>query len=248
MQKPSRDRSNIDIHVIQHYLQQTELNKKINSAEDIKKLQKLLYFIALNIQYVYLEKSDILFNQGEFADSFFILFKGKINVLRNNNYSKELSAEEYLNFVYKIYHKKQLKTKAITTIKDNIDKFYVNDKDLPLLNIHIFLTILNENLKKKPSRKEIKELFIKYEINSNELLINFDILESNENPSQYLSKIITKINKYYFQKDSFDYNVYAYVNLPILKQVFITDSELIMNMPAGKVFGDMAFENKTLVR
>ena len=248
MQKPSRDRSNLDIHIIQHYLRQTELNKKGNCSEDNQKFQNLLYFIALNVHYVYLEKSNILFNQGEYADSFYILLKGKINVLRNNNYKKELSAEEYLNLVYKIYNKKQLKTKALMTIKENNDKFYVNEKDLPCLNVHIFLTILNENLKRKLSRKDISELFIKYGIDFNEILVNFDNFESTENQSEYLSKILYKTVKFYFQNDSFDFNAYSYVNYNIRKEVIITDSELIMNMFPGKVFGDMAFESKTLVR
>ena len=245
LQKPLKDRNNKELRIISFFLDKTELKKK--ALGEPKQQLKLNYFTAINIHYIFMEKGDILFSQGDFADCFYLLFKGKLNVLKNNDYTIELTAEEYLNLLYNMQNRK-IKERVFQTIKYNKNTFYVNDKDLSILNIHVFLTLLRRYISIKAPQKKIQNLFIKYGIDSSEFSINFNNLDNLIQRNDYLFNILEKIILRYFGTISFDFDVYWYVIDEKKEKVFIFDCHVVLNLNSGKVFGDMALDNKTNMR
>ena len=248
LQKPHRERNTKDIRIVAYHLEQTELKKKGNGIGDSKGQQKLFFFMAINLNYLFLEKGDLLFKQGDRADHFYILLKGRCIVLKDTSYNSVMIAEDYLNFVSKLFNKRKLVDKARETIKNNKSVYPINEKDLPILHIHIFITLLRKLISTNATAKKIQNLFIKYDVNPTFFSINFNILDNMIMRNDYLFNILEKIIQYFFGKTTFDFDLYWYVIHEKANDVLISDCTTFLSINTGKVFGEMALDNQTNIR
>ena len=243
LQKPLKDRNKKEIYIISYFISQTNL--KVTGDKDQR--QRMNLFFAINIYYHFLEKGQILFSEGDYADCFYILLKGRINVLKDYDYNIKLNGEEYHYLIYQIY-KKNLIERAYKTIKHNKQSFFIKEKDLPLLNIHIFLTLFRRYIVIKAPQKKIQNLFIKYEVNSSEFQINFTIIDKHIQRNDYLFEILEKIIFKYFGTSSFDFDIYWYIIDEKKEDVFIFDCDIVLKLSSGEIFGDMSLDNQTNIR
>jgi CRP-like cAMP-binding protein len=126
--------------------------KNMNDFVEILKRQnenykETLINISYALQYVYLPEYKVLFRYGEKGDAFYIILKGRVNVIIPNQKEYILSKEEYIEYLCLLSHygEKELLAKClemnkyITNVTENEIRDYMfrNRKKYPVIEDHL---------------------------------------------------------------------------------------------------------------
>ena len=150
-----------------NYLNQlSPFNKKFSKLSksknilDINKLEKILYNLALQLKYEYIEKNKIIYLHGDYPDKYYIILKGEVDIIIPNEMEVMMTEYEYYYYILRLY-----KCHERTLLEKVLDKNYDTYRlDIKLLEDWIqtgFNTLLNlekesELNKLKRSRKNTK--------------------------------------------------------------------------------------------
>ena len=163
-----------------NYLNQlSPFNKKFSklskskSILDSNKLEKILYNLALQLKYEYIEKNKIIYLHGDYPDKYYIILKGEVDIIIPNEMEVMMTEYEYYYYILRLY-----KCQERTLLEKVLDKNYDTYRlDVKLLEDWIetgFNTLINlekesELNKLKRSKKNTKSYKPKY-TNTSELV------------------------------------------------------------------------------
>ena len=240
--KNPKDRNIKDIQIIACMLSNTELKETSKQNDN----QKLIYFCAIYVEYVYALSGTVLFTQGDIGNCFYILLKGRLDVYKDSLNSNFLRAEDYLLTLQTMYQKG--KTDYINrTITVNFTIFPANYEDLKnIKNIIAYLRCKKLHALSAPI-EHYRELINKYEINISE--INLGLYSQRAYTNEDTILILSYLLALCKIEDSTNRpEFYNYIFEKEEKLVHIYDNEKLVSFSNGKVFGEMAFDNKDKIR
>jgi CRP-like cAMP-binding protein len=252
MNKPSLERTTLDISVIIRYINDTDLARKFRTDRlEETSLYKIIYFCSMYINYKFIRKGKILFRIGDVGDKFFIIFSGQLSIMKPIIEQTIMSPIEYLNLVKKIYKQEESYILKLI-VNENYPIYPVDIKDLEEIDEIIFRIKYRQILMTSPSIDAVKNIFEDYDRDpflyglDLEKLIEFDN-STNPNDKKNISDILQKQlvnvfkpgNRYHNQIDFYRYITNEYSK----KSVTIYKYSHFMYLKEGNSFGDYAIDS-----
>ena len=213
-------------------------------------INNLLIEISKQLQLKKISKNEILFQQGEVAENFYIILKGNLKVLKLIPYEYYMTNEEYISYLLNLRMNNQMEiirqsrhyNNLIYPIPENFDFFvknlsnqlaggiYVDMHDIIEKAEEVNNYIFQEQLKDKKNMIKLspKEYINKFKV-SNEIINNTEIINNyiNEKNDIINTKDISKIKL--LMKDR--------------KKVIIPSYEVFIQLSTGNTFEEQALEN-----
>ncbi len=187
------------------------------------------------------ESNEILLREGDSADCFFINFSGRLNVIKYNKYSLLLSSEEYITILVKLVNKNSREC-ILKTIKSNSEIFNINKGDMKNFNILLMVYKLKKIINDSPIKiNSIYALFDEYKVDPE--LFKLNEIEKDKNSLKSLEE---KILVNYFHNTEF--KEFDYLDNEEKKMLTIHEENIIFEITNGKLFGDIAIDNKSFQR
>ena len=226
-----------------YYLEKTELISKFSKEGNLGiEKRKLLFFCAINIEFKFCEKDEILLKEGDLADCFYINFNGSLIVTKIVEYSLNLNVEEYINILI-VLMSNNINECVNRMIKINNEKFGIKKSDLSNLKIILFIIKFKRIINSPEiSFKRLSDLIKENQMESIKIEFNSYIEYTNKN----LEKILETIVNFYCP--SINLKNYEFVVKDEKKLLTIIEEKNIFQINKGKLFGDMALETKSYVR
>ena len=252
IEKPKKNRNEIDKQNIYHYLFSLENFIKIIKKFNNEKYKECLKNICNIVDYEFYEKNTLLIKYGTFCEKFFLILKGKVELIIPIEKNINLYYKEYLKYITNliIYEEYNLLSQLlflnsetfpieIPELPHNIGKIILRKKNNKNINKKIINIYLND-LKKLLNDKE-KILF---EIRINILKNQKEYLEYNniiknityEQIKQRLNSI--KINNYLSKNKGENENKI---------KIKYFEYYLINHLNIGEFFGELAPFNMNLL-
>jgi CRP-like cAMP-binding protein len=177
--KPGRN--NLDINIIFVYLKQlSEFMARLQTSENP---DNLVYKICLALKHQHVSENRLIFKYGDRGDCFYILLKGKIDILKPTEHKVWMSEEEYIRYILKL--KKNDEMELVETIMNmNKNVFSIDDVLENWLNenrlfqkksfLHsVLINDIEETMKMMNEKKKVKS-----EINDSEVTVDEYIKKS----------------------------------------------------------------------
>ena len=177
----------------------------VNKCNFLKKFQnnnKLLIFLCCIFKFVQIKNNNFVYHLGSQNSNIYFLLNGKCKILLSKEKEVDMTEEEYLLFISKLYYygEKELFKRTIINSKFiyGVSSYYNFDK--------FILDYIEKN----------KDIYI-YPDN----IININIIEDNEKkyiPDKYLMSLLIKINKkiskksHYLKPSIINNNYNEYIN------------------------------------
>lgn len=245
--KKQHERTNKDIQIISKFLEHTDLYKKfIKDEMDNDSLNKILYFCSLNVKYEFIEKNKILFRIGDIGDKFFIILKGKVDVLKIIDKEENMTPIDYYNFLRDLRDRNEdFLVKKI--IQQNKHIFPVLVSDLDKMEDIIFKVKYRKTILMRPSVLQLKKVFDENKINPKDYDLDIDDLEEDSSVDEETIQKTLRSNR---KLSSFigdpRLKMYKYVeNTFDKKKIIISVYESFMSLYTGQYFGDYALDSKS---
>ena len=188
------ERSINDLKCISEFLFSSKLSLKLkHDGLSNDNFLKILASLSNYVTFKKYQPKEYVFYQGDNSDKFYIIVDGDIQVLNDNQYTENMNANEYFNFII------QLKIKDETQLLDKIIKinnavFPIEHKDIKnisknykILQYKQILTNLSFKLLNNPIYNEIIELVLEiseiYSLIKSQVAISstIDYIEDKEN-------------------------------------------------------------------
>ena len=109
-----------------------------------------------------MRKDTILFRIGDIGDKFFIIFSGKLNIMKPMEEQVLMKAEEYLYFLKKMYDEDEAHIVKMT-INENQQLFPVDIKDIQNIEEIVFRIKYRKLLMNNPNLDAVINIFEEYE-------------------------------------------------------------------------------------
>jgi len=187
------------------------------------------------------ESNEILLREGDAADCFFINFSGRLNVIKYNKYSLLLSPEEYITILVKLVSKNSREC-ILKTIKSNSEIFNINKNDMKNFNILMMVYKLKKIMNETPVKMNcIKDLFDEFKVDP--VLFKLHELDKDKDSLKSLTEKILLNYIHYTELKEFDY-----MDNEEKKMLTIHEENIIFEITNGKLFGDIAIDNKSFQR
>ena len=126
---------------------------KSKNPQNISKLEKILYNLARQLRYEYVEKNKIIYLHGDYPDKYYIILKGEVDVIIPNEMEVMMTEYEYYYYILRLY-----KCQERTLLEKVLDKNYdIYRLDVKLLEDWIqtgFNTLIN--LEKESELNKLK--------------------------------------------------------------------------------------------
>ena len=116
-------------------------------------IEKLLTEISRFLEIKKVSKNELIFQQGEIADNFYIILKGNLKVLKLRPYEYYMTNEEYISFLLdlRMYNQKEIIRQSkhynnlIYPIPDNFD---LKMRNIPIFQIFFcfFFPLIHEKM------------------------------------------------------------------------------------------------------
>jgi CRP-like cAMP-binding protein len=247
LKKKQKDRSQKDISIISKFLEQTHLHAKFkNDNIDDSAINRMIYFCSVYMNYQFIEKHKILFRTGDRGDKFFIIFKGKVSILKPQSRIESMTISDYINY---LTHLRETNEKYLLekTIEANEDKFPISMQDIHDLEEICFQIKYRKTLVLRPSVEQLQKVFQdgkrdprKYSVDLQHL---YQMTKGDQGAidrivdsqlSQLSRSTFLNIEKYRFMENDLD-----------SKQVVLYYNEEFMFKSSGQYFGDFAIDGFT---
>jgi len=215
-----------------------------------KKIQKeypieftfIIYNIAKNIKFRSLSKGETIFNIGEKGDNFFLIFKGSFKILKLNQFVKELTIKEYLEYLSNLKNENEeyLCNKIINLNKSimNLESEKIEDLLELLFNKRLYSFLISQ-----PKKEEIDKFFKKHQ---NDIL-RFNIVYKFDLEKEINIKNIEQKNSNFLNSEFIKLqDLLKYDNIEEKRNFTLINYESLLILQEGNFFGDHALEFNNL--
>ena len=130
---PPEKRTFEDLLTIRNYLLKTKLYSYFKNEDILEEaIQKLITMCSVEFEYINYNKNDFIYKSGDIPQNFYLILKGKINVLKPA-YKKEIfSGLQYFTYLMDL-KKKNESFLMNSSIKENQKVYPIIEKDINLL-------------------------------------------------------------------------------------------------------------------
>jgi len=246
LQKHPNERSAKEIMTLCKGLEHSDLIKKFRiNNRDTADLHQMIYNCSLNMRYKMYEKGKTVFQYGEKGDNFYIILKGRVQVLKPVAVLERLTAIDYLHYI-KTLHDKKDKPLIKIALEANKNTFQINSKDIPELDKILFKLKYRRALIQRASIQDLKNIFKEFNIEP-EL---FSIKESDfDKIYDFKEKDInifyqTELSYFTSELNSGKYENYNYALDDVSKKILtIFYMNEFITLEIGNYFGDSALDD-----
>ena len=245
-----KDIDEINIENIYQYLSSFKAFIYLLKHQTSLSLEKLLTEFSKRLALRKITKNELIIQQGESANNFYIILRGNLKVLKLRPYEYYMTNEEYISYLLylrknnqlEIIHQSKHYNNLIYPIPENFDNFVKNLAKS--LSGDTFQDM--ENLKEKA--EEVDTFICKQQQNDEENIIKLS-------PEEYIQKFkvpeevindTEKISNFINEKSDFT-NLKEIEKIKLLmkdrKKVTIPSYEEFIQLYTGDTFEDQAFEN-----
>ena len=124
--KNIKKRSVKEMYYLYHYLDITNFEQNVKIDLDLLNFQQFFFFASQFMTIKHYNEKDIIYYEGDQAETFYILMKGEIAFYNLKSEDKTMSSIEYYLFLYDMYLNSVDKLIMNNTIKTNKDIFPLN--------------------------------------------------------------------------------------------------------------------------
>ena len=129
-------------------------------AQEIKEVKKenvrdIFSSLSYTLKHKFIEKNNIIYKYDDDIDNFYLIIKGKVNILVPNEEYIKLNQIEYFLYLLNLrkYNEKAL---LIKTLNKNNDMYPMNEKSFDIWIKRAYLTIIKYNSKMNNKYKEVE--------------------------------------------------------------------------------------------
>ncbi len=126
------------------------LNPFAQGIKEVKKenFRDLFSCLSFTLKHKYFEKNKIIYKYNDDIDNFYLVLKGKVDILVPNEEYVKLTEQEYFIYLLKLrkYGEKALLQK---TLNKNNDQYPMNEQNFDIWIKRAYITIQNYNMKMK---------------------------------------------------------------------------------------------------
>jgi CRP-like cAMP-binding protein len=221
------NRTGLDINIIYIYLKQlTEFMNKLQASDSNQ--DELIYKISLALKHQHVDENRLIFKYGDRGDCFYILLKGKIDILKPTEHKIMMSEEEYIRYILKLKKNDEIElVNAVMNLNRNI--FSIDD---------VLENWLNENNNANKSTIYHKKSFL-HSMLSKDIEETMKIMNSRKFKSEINDTEVTV--EEYIRKSTADVNLKN--NEVERKQVTVITYIPIHTLRKGDQFGEQALES-----
>ena len=239
VKKPPYIRTMLDIYLILKFLSKTKLGQSFRDEfSDDEIYGKLITFCCLEIKYKKFNKGKKIFNIGDSPDYFYIILKGKVDIIKPLQIKTALTGNEYFLYLMSLLKNDDRYTYDLC-IEHN-DMNYVIAKDEEKFLPYIYIAIM---LSKKKNDLFFKDILSSVNIAPKELGLTASkamddvfVRKNADKIKNFFPYRITTdlIDKYYFISDKY---------MP--KDVYIYHEQKFLSLESKDHFGDSAMDGNT---
>jgi CRP-like cAMP-binding protein len=244
LSKKSKERSSKDVLIVSRFLEKTNLSNKFRSDsiypgtstanQDSLNIQRMLYFSSTYLSHKFIEKHKILFRTGDLGNKFYIVLKGRVNIMKPELKMEKITIWDYYKYLIKLRDRNEHNLLKLTLLA-NQEKVFVNFKDLENLEEICFQIKYRKTLQMRPSILELEKAFSEFR---KDFSNNSNKMESILTNSQidYESNSIKLRN---FRLDNYKY----LENELELREVTLYYNKIFLQKSEGEYFGEFSLEN-----
>jgi len=239
MKKPNNVRTMHDIYLIMHVLSKTNLSKSFRDEfNSVEIYGKLIAFCSMELKYKKFKKGKKIFHIGDLPDYFYIILKGRVDIIKPIQVKAFLTGNEYFLYLMKLLKEQDRYTYDLC-IENNEINFAI-DKDEEKYLPYIYIIII---LAKRKNDLFFNEIISSVNITPAELgLTEEEVMDDifvrkNADKIKFFFpyKITTElVDKYYFIADRI-----------IQKDVNIYHEQKFLSLGTNSHFGDSAMDSST---
>ena len=236
IKKPTNVRTMLDVYLIMKFLSKTKLGKSFRDEFPEEEMYgKLITFCSMEIKYKKILKGKKVFHIGDTPDNFYIILKGKVDVIKPLEMRTLFTGNEYFLYLMNLLKKHDRYTFYLC-IENNYVNYTIEkseEKYLPYIYISIYLS-------KKKSDLSFKEILSNVNINPKELgLTEFEVSDDI-----LVKKNIDRIKYFFPYKITADLieKYYFITDKVTKKEVYIYKDEKFLSLESKSYFGDSAID------
>lgn len=245
LQKEPCTRSANDLLSIKAFLETSELCRKFNSdniSED--SLQKILLMCSTEMRYLNYPKEKILFRIGDDGNYFYIIIKGKIEILKPISDEEMISGFEYFNHITTLYESNEIYILK-KTIEANQFMVHMDLNEMPLLK-KILLAILLDDFYMDSTVMPAEILNVIESCHINIIQEQLDINKDHLDDVNYFISIKKLLSNYIGDIPNKTLERYRGLKQKNLKTKYsLFKYQSFLQLENGAFFGDMALDKKT---
>ena len=239
---PIDKRTMDDIYIIRQCIKKTKIEKLF--YDEIKTKEKLynicLLFICLFIKFKIVKKDEIIYRIGEQPDYMYLIFEGRINILKPIPKIRSLTGYEYFLKLMEYRKNKDMYLYSLC-IQENTINYEIKKKDKDLLP-YIYLTYRLNEIKKRIF-VDFKTVFEIIGLPPPDLGLNPGRLHS----IGYIYKKMKQIKSKMPLITEEELKLYKFIDEKELKKdVTIFENETFLKCDRNNYFGDNAFVGKVI--
>ena len=242
----------IDIEPIYQYLKSFKSFIFLLKNQTSLTIEKLLTEISNDLELRKITKNELIFQQGELAENFYIILKGNLKVLKLRPYEYYMTNEEYISFLLDLRMNNQSEiirqskhyNNLIYPIPENFDNFVKNLSNKVAGGIYIDMHQLIEKAvevnKYINQEEEIKQKNNNMKLSPKEYIQKFKVSNDIINNTEIISNFINEKN---IITDSNEIDKIKLL-MKDRKKVIIPNYEEFIHLSTGNIFEDQAFEHQ----
>jgi CRP-like cAMP-binding protein len=245
----NRKNREIDIEPIYQYLKTFKSFIFLLQNQSTLTIEKLLTEISNVLELRKVTKNELIFQQGELAENFYIILKGNLKVLKLRPYEYYMTNEEYISFLLDLRMNNQSEiirqskhyNNLIYPIPENFDYFVKNLSNKIAGGIYIDMHHLiekAEEVNKFIQQEEEMKLKNNMKLSPKEYIKKFKVSDDIINNTEIISNFINEKNII------IDPNEMNKIKLLMKdrRKVIIPNYEEFIQLSTGNTFEDQAFE------
>ena len=186
------ERTIYDLAQIKKFLLMSKLAEKFRSDNiENENLDRILFFVSLQLKYSFLEDDKILFRIGDKPDKFYLILTGRIGIFKPIEVIETFSGMEYFRYIYKLKIDNEIYLLNLI-LDQNRHIFDVKFEDLDNIN-NLLLSNLIDDFFINPSQFNFEDILTYCFKDKNYFHLTIDH-EQKKDPA-YMSEIEYKIYK-----------------------------------------------------
>ena len=151
------ERTVYDLAQIKKFLLMSKLVEKFRSDNiENENLDRILFFVSLQLKYSTLENDKILFRIGDKPDKFYLILSGRIGIFKPIDVIEIISGMEYFRYVYKLKLDNEIYLLNLI-LEDNKQTYDVKFEDLDNIN-NLLLSNLIDDFFINPSQFNFEDI------------------------------------------------------------------------------------------
>lgn len=244
LQKEPSKRTSNDLTYIKTFLEKTELGRKLSvDHASNQSVQQILIMCGTEMKYLFYQSNKTLFHIGDEGTHFYIIIKGKIEILKPKMIKTTLTGFQYFECIIKLYDNRE--TYLINKILEaNYTLFPIDYSIMPFLKVIVLSMIVDGYLlMKNIKRSKLLEVIASCHID----LGKISDIDVEDKDDDYIDDIDSFIKDYLKQIAHIKIDNYITLkNKQFAQSVTIYECQACIQLESGAYFGDCALDKKTV--